>query len=141
MNKKIILIILIVGFSLTMSFFGMTAYVYQQPNDLLTINYVCTTGLKPHAFTAYRSHDNGTHTIDVDSCGWIKNTNYKLPSIEFDEIHGMSCDEIRDRYNSGEPYQNKENQLFAQERFVTCNFILDFAKSNMSKYAEPTRTP
>lgn len=75
MNKIIIISILVIAlFLITMV--AVTAYIHRQPDNLLAIQYVCTTGLKPNAFSAYRVYDNGTHTIDMDSCEWIENINY-----------------------------------------------------------------
>lgn len=72
--KKIIIISIavIVFISLISVTVIVPAYLYGQSDDLLTITYVCTTGLKPTAFSAWKVYDNGTHTIDMDSCEWIK---------------------------------------------------------------------
>lgn len=73
--KKIIIIsiMIIVLIPLIAMTVIIPAYLYGQSNDLLTIMYVCSTGLKPTAFSAWKVFDNGTHTIDMDSCMWIKN--------------------------------------------------------------------
>ncbi len=73
-NKKIILFVsIVVLILLIVMTMVIPAYLYRQSDDLLTINYVCTTGLKPDAFSAWKAYNNGTHTIDMDSCVWIKN--------------------------------------------------------------------
>lgn len=75
--KKIILIsiIAIVLFLVILFTMLIPAYLYGQSDDLMTITYVCTTGLKPTGFSAWKTYDNGTHTIDMDTCVWIENEN------------------------------------------------------------------
>lgn len=99
---------------------SITAYVYRQPDDLLRINYVCTTHLYPNSFAAYRMYDNGTHTIDMDSCKWIKNADPKLASAEYDWLYTAYCSEIMERHESGEPYIRYSNEVLAESRVAGC---------------------
>ena len=129
MKAKFLIIIAVIGISLIMMTLVIPAYLYRQSDDLLTITYVCTTGLKPNAFSAYRVYDNGTHTINMDSCSWISNPNYKPASQEYQEIHGMSCSELIERHSIGEAYQNNENKVFAESKISNCNFIDDWSEA------------
>ncbi|WP_067958269.1 hypothetical protein [Nitrosopumilus sp. Nsub] len=126
MNKKIIISILVVV-SVSISFVGLNAYIFTQSDRLLTIEFSCFTGIKPNAFSAYRTYDNGTHTINMNTCAWIKNTNMLTGSDEYQKINKMSCSELIERNSSGEPYQNKQNRLFAQAKITNCNFVKDYA--------------
>ena len=72
------------------------------------------------------SYNNGTHTINENSCVWIKNTNQKPASREYQEINEMSCDELLKRHSMNDPYQNKENKIFAESRVANCMFVDDW---------------
>ena len=86
MNKKILIsIIAIILISIIVITIIIPAYLYRQSDDLLTITYVCTTGLKPTAFSAWKTYDNGTHSIDMDSCKWIKNQNQFVPDTNMEK--------------------------------------------------------
>ncbi len=34
-----------------------------------------------------------------------------------------------ERHTSGEPYANKENKIFAQEKVLNCNFVDDWSET------------
>ena len=129
MKVRVLIILAVIGISLIMITIVVPAYLYRQSNDLLTIMYVCTTGLKPNAFSAYKVYDNGTHTINMDSCSWISNTNYRSASQEYQEIHEMPCPELVERDAAGEAYQNNENRIFAESKISNCNFVDDWYES------------
>ena len=126
MDKKVIVLILIIS---VISIFVITivvpALLYTQSDDLLTITYVCTIGVKPTAFSAFRGFDNGTHAIDMDSCTWIKNPEPSIDYTEFMEIDKMSCVDLEKRYSTGKPYLSQENKIFAQEKISNCNSLKD----------------
>lgn len=124
MKVRVWKILVVIGISLIMiTVVLVPAYLYRQSDDLLTITYVCTTGLKPNAFSAYKVYDNGTHTINMDSCSWISNTNYKSASQEYQEINEMSCQELSERHTASDPHQNKENKIFAESKISNCDFV------------------
>jgi len=125
MNKKIITL-LVVGISLILTPFLIGAYVFQQSDALLKIQYICITGMRSGSLDLYY-YDNGTYTIDMNSCAWIKNINYTTSSQEYQEINRMSCDELLERHSTGGPYQNNENRIFAQEKISNCNYVKDFS--------------
>lgn len=99
------------------------SWVYSDPAEEWKIRFVCATGLKPHSLTTYMIYDNGTHTITMDSCGWIANMDLKHPLDEHDEISRMSCQELAERHNSGKPYHNQKNKALAEFRLSTCDLI------------------
>lgn len=70
--KKIIIILIIVSIVVLISPYLGYSYIYQQSDQLLKVQYSCTTGIKPGALYGV-SFDNGTHTIDINSCEWEKN--------------------------------------------------------------------
>lgn len=70
--KKIIIIIIVVGIIALISPYLGYAYIYQQSDQLLKVQYSCTTGIKPSALHGV-SFDNGTHNIDINTCEWMKN--------------------------------------------------------------------
>jgi hypothetical protein len=75
------------------------------------------------------TYNNGTHTIDENSCVWVKNSSYKPSSMEYQEINEMSCDELIEKHTTGEPYQNKENKIFAESKISNCNFVDDWSEA------------
>ena len=81
-DKIIVSIALFVLLLLVTVFLIIPAYMFKQSDTLLSITYACTFKTKPNAFSAWRAFDNGTHTIDMDSCRWIKNE--YLPPYEYD---------------------------------------------------------
>ena len=101
------------------------SWVYSDPDEEWKIRFVCATGLRPYSFSNYMLYDNGTHTITMDSCGWIANTDLKSPSEERDEIYRMSCLELAERRDSERPYVNSENKAIAEFRISTCDLIKD----------------
>ena len=101
------------------------SWVYSDPYEEWKIRFVCATGLRPYSFANYMLYDNGTHTITMDSCGWMANTDLKSPSEERDEIYRMSCLELAERYDSERPYVNSENRTIAEHRISTCVLIQD----------------
>ncbi|MBS1268841.1 MAG: hypothetical protein MAG458_01575 [Nitrosopumilus sp.] len=123
MKTRLLIIAGIVIIAIIIVTIIIPAYLYRQSNDLMTINYVCATGLKPNAFSAYKIFDNGTHTIDMDSCGWIPNNLRNTSSGEYQDLAKMTCDEIKIRSESDIPYKNKENRLFAEHRLSLCAFV------------------
>ncbi len=68
-------IIILIGVSVAVILFlftiGISAYLHSLDDGLPIINYVCTTGLKPDGFAAWKTHDNETHIIDMDTCKWM----------------------------------------------------------------------
>ena len=91
--------------------------------------------------TRKKIYDNGIHTIDVDSCGWIKNINDTTGSQEYQEINKMSCPELIERNSIGGPYQNKENKLFAQAKISNCNFVKDYDELDQTRIRYLVRVP
>ena len=102
---------------------GVGAYAFWHTDDLLAISYVCTTQLRPNAFSAYREYDNGTHTIDMDSCAWIKKMDPEKISEEYDELNAMYCSEVVARHDSGEPYLSYRNQRLAESQVSACAHV------------------
>lgn len=100
-------------------------WVYSEPDEEWKIRFVCVTGLRPYSFSNYMIYDNGTHTITINSCGWIANTDLKSISEERDEIYQMSCQELAERHDSERPYHNSENKAIAESRISTCDLIKD----------------
>ena len=72
-DKIILSIIVIVLIILATVFVIIPAYLLRQSDDLLTITYYCAFKMTPTGFTAWKSFDNGTHTVDMESCKWLKN--------------------------------------------------------------------
>lgn len=99
------------------------AYLQRQNNDLLTVQYYCGLGMKPTGFTGWKSFDNGTHTITMDSCVWIKNIDIKTGSSEYQEINSMSCDDLIQKFDKNEPFQYDESEKFAKAKLDNCNFV------------------
>ena len=72
-NKIILSIAVFVLVVLATVFVIIPAYLLRQSDDLLTITYYCAFKMTPNSFAAWKSFDNGTHTVDIDSCKWLKN--------------------------------------------------------------------
>ena len=68
-------------------------------------------------------YDNGTHTIDMTLCKWIKNADPEKRSEERDELRAMYCSEIVARHDSGEPYVSYHNQMFAESQVSACTHV------------------
>ena len=104
----------------------MYAIVYslreQSDNNPLYVYFICTTGLTPSNLTFYM-YDNGTHTIDMLTCKWIKNSDPKLRSAEYSEIIGMYCSEMLERHESGEPYLDSHNDRLAESKAAGCKAL------------------
>ena len=82
MNKKIPLIALIAGITtlvIIAILIIILAYMMRQPDVLLAIEYVCTTGLKPNLYSTKTVYNNGTHVIDMITCRWIESAVYTGP--------------------------------------------------------------
>jgi len=47
--------------------------LHRQSDNLGIILYNCAMGFERSGSLALYAHDNGTHTIDENSCKWIKN--------------------------------------------------------------------
>lgn len=103
-------------------FSAITSWVFQQPNDLLKIEYICAT--KAYPGTLYLlGYDNGTHTKDFNTCIWFKNVSVEEDSKERRELRTMYCSEMIDRHNSGKPYLSTTNHNIAAERFSHCAYV------------------
>jgi len=100
--------------------------LFRQQDNLGLILYTCTLGIDRMGPLMLITYNNGTHTIDENSCIWIKNPSYKPASMEYREINEMSCDELVERHSTGGPYQNKENKIFAESKISNCNFVDDW---------------
>jgi len=128
-RNKIILILIIATVLLLVINTIVPAYLYRQSDNLGLILYNCALGIDRHGSLMLISYDNGTHSIDENSCAWIKNPNYKPSSMEYQEINEMSCDEIAERHAIGGPFQNKENKIFAEFKISNCNFVSDWSEA------------
>ena len=71
----------------------------------------------------YMLYDNEMHTITMDSCRCIANTDYIDISEERDEIYRMSCLGLEERYDFEKLYHNRENRAIAEFRISTCDLI------------------
>ena len=103
--------------------------LFRQQDNLGLILYTCTLGIDRMGSLMLITYSNGTHTIDENSCTWIKNPSYKPASMEYQEINEMSCKELAERHTADEPYQNKENRLFAESKISNCNFVDDWSEA------------
>lgn len=132
MNKKIIISILVIFvISLVIITIIIPAYLYRQSDTLLTISYVCTTGLKPTAFSIQRSYDNGTHTIDMDNCKWLQNNEYRN-RLNVNDLNSMDCAELIEKNELGLNYLSKEARSYAKAKISNCEFIKDFSSEERS---------
>ena len=121
MKTRVLLLVIcgIAAASCVMGGMLFLSLVYSDPAEEWKIRFVCATGLRPYSFSIYMAYDNGTHTITMDSCGWIANTDLKHSSDERDEIFRMSCQELAERHDSGKPYHNRENKALVEFRIST----------------------
>ena len=94
----------------------------QQDSSLLSIYYLCATGINQSTFKLHM-YNNGTHTIDTDSCRWIKNAGSKQISAERAEIHAMYCSEILERHESGESYLHSTIARLAESKVAGCKAL------------------
>ena len=104
----------------------MSVIVYslreQSDNSPLYVYFICATGITPSNLTFY-TYDNGTHTIDMSSCKWIKNADPKLRSAEYVEILGMYCSEMLERHESGVPYLGYHSDILAESKVAGCKAL------------------
>ncbi|WP_420545523.1 hypothetical protein [Nitrosopumilus sp.] len=103
--------------------------LFRQQDSLGLILYTCALGIDRMGSLMLITYDNGTHTIDENSCAWRNNITSKPSTDEYQEINGMSCPELMERHTSGEPYANKENKIFAESKISNCNFVEDWSKA------------
>ena len=103
--------------------------LFRMQDNLGLILYTCTLGIERYGPLMLITYNNGTHTIDENSCTWIKNSSYKPASMEYQEINEMSCNELIERHTAGQPYQNNENKLFAESKISNCNFVDDWSSA------------
>ena len=103
--------------------------LYAEPNELWKVLFVCDIGLRPMAFSVFLEYNNGTHTIDMSSCGWIPN-DYK--SLSHDQIRQMSCEELRQRNKIDIPFKNTESKTLFQAELDLCNFVEDFRMDQLN---------
>ncbi|WP_428325439.1 hypothetical protein [Nitrosopumilus sp.] len=125
-NKIIIIVVTAVILLLIVNTI-IPAYLYAQSDKLGFILYNCAFGMHRYGSLMLITYDNGTHTINENSCAWIKNSDHKPASMEYQEINGMSCDELIERHATNRPYQNKENKIFAESKISNCNFVDDWS--------------
>ena len=97
----------------------VTTYMFGQTDSPLKVQYMCATGIYPGSLAFYM-YDNGTHTIDMYTCKWIKNADPKLASAEYDWLSKAYCSEIMERHESGEPYLRYGNERLAGSRVAGC---------------------
>ena len=97
--------------------------LFRQQDNLSLILYTCTLGIERTGSLMLISFNNGTHTINENSCVWIENKNQKSGSMEHQEINQMSCDELLRGHSMNDPYQNKENKIFAESKITNCRFV------------------
>ena len=71
-NQVILIIVIgiIVMFVIT---FAIPAVLHRQPDRLGIILYNCAMGFERSGSLSLYMFDNGTHTIDENSCQWKKN--------------------------------------------------------------------
>ena len=74
-DKIVLSIIVSVLIILATVFVIIPAYLFRQTDDLLTITYYCAFNVTPNSHNTWREFNNGTHTIDTESCKWLKNKN------------------------------------------------------------------
>lgn len=103
--------------------------LFRQQDNLSLILYTCTLGIDRMGSLMLITYNNGTHTIDENSCAWRNNMTSESSTDKYQEINGMSCPELIERNTSGEPYANKENRIFAQEKISNCNFVDDWSEA------------
>ncbi len=122
-RNKIILIAVIAIIATFVINSAIPGILFRMQDNLGLILYTCTLGIERTGPLMLISYNNGTHTIDENSCAWIKNPGYKPASMEHQEINEMSCQELLERHAAGDPYQNKENKIFAESKISNCNFV------------------
>ena len=70
---KIILIGIIFIAAIFIIYSVIPGILFIQQNYLGLILYTCTLGIERYGPLMLITYDNGTHTIDENSCVWIKN--------------------------------------------------------------------
>ena len=126
-RNKIILIVVILIITIFVINSIIPGILFRQQDSLGLILYTCALGIERTGPLMLISYNNGTHTIDENSCAWIKNTNHKPASMEYQQINEMSCDELAKRDAMSQPYQNKENKLFTESKITNCKFVDDWS--------------
>lgn len=126
-RNKIILIAVIIIIVIFVINSVIPGILFRIQDNLGLILYTCTLGIERIGPLMLISYNNGTHTINENSCAWIKNTNHKTASMEYQQINEMSCDELTKRDSMNQPYQNKENKIFAESKIANCNFVDDWS--------------
>lgn len=77
-RKTLVLVIGITPITIMIILGIISLYLYGQSDDtLFAIQYICTTGLKPNPGSGLRTETNGTHTIDINTCKWMENEEYR----------------------------------------------------------------
>ena len=122
-RNKIILIVVISIIVIFVINSIIPGILFRQQDNLSLILYTCTLGIDRTGSLMLISFNNGTHTIDENSCVWIENTNHKPASMEYQEINEMSCDELLKKQSRNDPYQSKENKIFAESKAANCIFV------------------
>lgn len=128
-RNKIILIAVIFIVAIFVINSVIPGILFRQQDSLGLILYTCTLGIDRMGPLILITYNNGTHTIDENSCAWRNNITSKSSTGEYQEINGMSCPELIERHTSGEPYANKENRMFAQEKISNCNFVDNWSEA------------
>jgi len=72
-RNKIILIGIIFIAAIFIIYSVIPGILFIQQNYLGLILYTCTLGIERYGPLMLITYDNGTHTIDENSCIWIKN--------------------------------------------------------------------
>lgn len=104
------------------AFYAVASWVFQQPDDLIEVEFVCATRAYPGSLYLL-GYDNGTHTKDFTTCIWFKNVSVEEDSKERRELRTMYCSDMIDRHNSGKPYLSATNHNLAAERFSHCTYV------------------
>jgi len=72
-RNKIILASALIIFILLIIYTIIPSILFRQQDYLDVILYTCTIGIERSGPLMLIIYDNGTHTIDEDSCEWKKN--------------------------------------------------------------------
>lgn len=126
LNRKAIFfttkVVIIASIAYVAIFLTITSWVFQQPDSLLKVEYICATKAYP-GLLYLTVYDNGTHTKDFNTCMWFKKVDRETESKEYWELRTMYCSEMIDRHNSGKPYLSATNHNIAAERFSHCAYV------------------
>ena len=149
LNRILILTGISVFVFLLLLSIAIPAYLRSLDDNLAIINYVCTIGLKPTSFGGWKVHKTETHIIDMDTCKWMTLEDNKKwhqerrgPQVEVgregvllndgderQEISQMSCQELRERHDSENPYRSLDNLEYIESRIVNCDLTEDWRNS------------